>query len=234
MKVNNFNLLEISLLPLLLSYYIYLLLFSITLSIYNQLVILLLLYIIMDWICNVSIESNYIGKDIYIYIFISFNLYILSELFIFISIFYCYICTYIYTINNIQIILGYSKLGLSLFNLLLLVSSGFCISICLYSINYNNKWIYLLLSLLTCLLFSYIQKLEYLISSYTITDSIYGSYFYCLTGLHGLHMLLEEVILLLCLLKLLNKYTNNISLIVGSINLHFLDLCLLFIYFLVY
>ena len=38
--------------------------------------------------------------------------------------------------------------------------------------------------------FSYLQALEYSISSFAISDRIYGTTFYVATGFHGLHVLI--------------------------------------------
>ncbi|CAL1197817.1 unnamed protein product [Candida parapsilosis] len=38
------------------------------------------------------------------------------------------------------------------------------------------------------------QFLEYKYAGFTITDGVYGSTFYSLTGLHGLHMIMLTII----------------------------------------
>jgi cytochrome c oxidase subunit 3 len=39
-------------------------------------------------------------------------------------------------------------------------------------------------------LFLYLQLKEYTTAFFTISDSLYGSGFYCTTGLHGFHVIL--------------------------------------------
>lgn len=42
------------------------------------------------------------------------------------------------------------------------------------------------------------QAFEYVGSLFTINDSVYGSVFYSLTGLHGLHVFIGALMLLMC------------------------------------
>merc|ERR1711887_145030 len=65
----------------------------------------------------------------------------------------------------------------------------------------------LLLTLLLSSVFLLTQSLEYKLSSFTISDSVYGSIFFLATGFHGLHVLIGSVFLFvglcrLCLLQL--------------------------------
>jgi heme/copper-type cytochrome/quinol oxidase subunit 3 len=58
--------------------------------------------------------------------------------------------------------------------------------------------------------FIYSQLFEYSASSFDITDSVYGSTFYTLTGLHGLHVLVGVVFPIVCFVRLLcNHFLDN-------------------------
>jgi cytochrome c oxidase subunit 3 len=50
-------------------------------------------------------------------------------------------------------------------------------------------------------LFSGVQLLEYRTATFSINDGVYGSIFYMLTGFHGLHVLIGNVFLLVCLAR---------------------------------
>lgn len=48
------------------------------------------------------------------------------------------------------------------------------------------------------LVFTSFQGCEYTTALFTIADGIYGSTFYMITGLHGLHVLMGTMFLLVC------------------------------------
>jgi cytochrome c oxidase subunit 3 len=63
-------------------------------------------------------------------------------------------------------------------------------------------------SLLPGLFFLFIQYIEYCNATFTISDGIYGSVFYMLTGLHGFHVAMGIVGLFVNYIRLL--VFNNI------------------------
>lgn len=56
--------------------------------------------------------------------------------------------------------------------------------------------IYLQLTIILGFIFILVQLYEYKITTFTISDSIYGSYFYLLTGFHGSHVIVGIIFLL--------------------------------------
>lgn len=50
------------------------------------------------------------------------------------------------------------------------------------------------------------QLLEYLGAPYGISDGVYGSAFYMLTGLHGLHVIVGMLFLTACFVRLMQKH----------------------------
>ena len=52
-----------------------------------------------------------------------------------------------------------------------------------------------LVTILLAIVFTGLQGLEYTVSSFTISDSVYGSCFYFSTGFHGLHVLIGTAFL---------------------------------------
>jgi len=59
-------------------------------------------------------------------------------------------------------------------------------------------------------LFTAIQYYEYIVASFSINDSIFGSLFFMLTGFHGIHVLVGTIFLLVCLLRHFHlQYTIN-------------------------
>lgn len=59
----------------------------------------------------------------------------------------------------------------------------------------------MLLTLVFAGLFTYLQRIEYLHAPFTISDGVYASCFYLLTGFHGFHVLIGAVFLAVCLLR---------------------------------
>jgi len=54
------------------------------------------------------------------------------------------------------------------------------------------------------------QGWEYFVSSFTISDSAFGSSFYLATGFHGLHVLVGSVLLFVSLLRLhIGHFTSS-------------------------
>jgi cytochrome c oxidase subunit 3 len=54
----------------------------------------------------------------------------------------------------------------------------------------------LFVTILLGILFSWLQYIEYGLTTYTINDTTYGSAFFMLTGLHGFHVIVGTCLLL--------------------------------------
>jgi len=66
------------------------------------------------------------------------------------------------------------------------------------------------MTILLGIVFTSLQALEYLESSFSISDSIYGATFFVATGFHGIHVIIGTIFLSVCLLKLyLSHFTNS-------------------------
>ena len=78
---------------------------------------------------------------------------------------------------------------LPLLNTVLLLSSGFTVTYAHHSLIQGNRSgvLYgLVLTVILALIFTSLQGVEYTVSSFTLSDSTYGSCFYFGTGFHGL------------------------------------------------
>jgi heme/copper-type cytochrome/quinol oxidase subunit 3 len=56
------------------------------------------------------------------------------------------------------------------------------------------------------LLFTALQLKEYIETSFSINDSIYGSIFYIVTGFHRFHVIIGTIFVFVCLLRHLNYH----------------------------
>jgi len=82
---------------------------------------------------------------------------------------------------------------LPLLNTGLLLSSGFTVTYAHHSIiqGYRSGTIYgIALTVVLALIFTALQGVEYTVSSFTLSDSTFGSCFYFGTGFHGLHVMI--------------------------------------------
>lgn len=87
---------------------------------------------------------------------------------------------------------------LPLLNTVLLLSSGVTVTYAHHSLIQGNRkgsLDGLVLTLVLAVLFTALQVMEYLESSFTISDGIYGSCFYFATGFHGLHVIIGTAFL---------------------------------------
>jgi cytochrome c oxidase subunit 3 len=82
---------------------------------------------------------------------------------------------------------------LPLLNTVLLLSSGFTITYahhCVIQGNRSGSLDGIFLTVVLALIFTMFQGVEYTVSSFTFTDSTFGSCFYFSTGFHGLHVII--------------------------------------------
>lgn len=130
--------------------------------------------------------------------------------------------------------------GLPLLNSVLLLSSGFIITWAHHAFLKNEKnksLIGKVISIFLIVIFIGIQYVEYSTSQFTISDSVFGSVFFALTGLHGLHVKAAIVLLSIASYR---KYTDQftsehcLGLDVSILYFHFTDIVWLGLYLIVY
>src|ERR1700753_3270330 len=87
---------------------------------------------------------------------------------------------------------------LPLLNTIILLSSGVTITYAHHSLIAGNRSGALygtVFSILLGVIFTVFQGVEYSVSSFTISDGVYGSCFYFGTGFHGLHVIIGTAFL---------------------------------------
>ena len=102
---------------------------------------------------------------------------------------------------------------LPLLNTCLLLQSGVYITICHLYLKLGGTekvFMYFVYTLLCGLAFTSIQIYEYIMSSFSIADSVYGATFYMLTGFHGFHVLVGSISIFVCFLRaIVGHFTRN-------------------------
>lgn len=95
----------------------------------------------------------------------------------------------------------------------------------------------LLCTLVLAILFTAFQAYEYLNAPFTISDGIYGTTFYMLTGLHGFHVIVGTLFLAVALYRqVIHHYTNenHIGYESAAWYWHFVDVVWIFLFLAVY
>src|SRR6202046_4401751 len=101
---------------------------------------------------------------------------------------------------------------LPLLNTIILLSSGVTVTYAHHSLIEGNRSgaLYgLLYTIILACIFTAFQGIEYTVSSFTISDGIFGSCFYFGTGFHGLHVIIGTIFLIVCLIRIINYHLTN-------------------------
>lgn len=179
-----------------------------------------IVYSVYKWLREVIIEGTYKGehtKKVQENIRIGFLLFIVSEVVIFATLFYCLFFNKIIPsveTNNTLIGPGIEVIkyeSIPLFNTCLLFFGSLTCTGAQYYIIVKNKSKVIELLIITIILnviFSFLQFFEYFYSPFTLTDSFYGSIFFFLTGCHALHVIVGTLLIVAALARV-NHYSNN-------------------------
>lgn len=210
---------------------------------------ILVIFCIFQWWRDVIRERTFQGfhtNNVVIGLKLGIILFIISEIFFFISIFWCYL--HIFLSPSIEIgrlwppknIVRFNPYRIPILNTIILLSSGVSITWCHYSIIKRNKFdrfFRLLFTIILGLIFLFFQYLEYSEASFTISDSVYGSIFFISTGFHGLHVLIGTIFLIINLFRIgFDNYSlkHHFGFEAAAWYWHFVDVVWLFLYLLVY
>lgn len=251
--INPFHFVTISPWPLLrslrvlifISRFIYWIKFKLVEMIIFSLIILIL--ILVQWWRDVIREGEFQGFHSILVIKIlryRFLLFIVSELFFFISFFWSYFHIILnppFNCGNCWPPLGvipFDPYGIPLINSFILITSGITVTVCHHLILLNKSGkLYLYLTVFLGLIFTVFQVIEYYYSSFSIADSVYGSLFFIITGFHGLHVIIGSLFLIVCLYRIEdNQFLpyHHVGFEAASWYWHFVDVVWLFLYVIVY
>jgi hypothetical protein len=95
---------------------------------------------------------------------------------------------------------------------------------------------YLLFSITLGIYFLILQGFEYSTVPFHINDTVFGSSFFMLTGLHGLHVMVGILFLSICYIRIFIGLTswNNLGLHFGAWYWHFVDVVWILLYLIIY
>lgn len=257
MKNHNYHLVNLSILPFTSSISILSLLLGSVMLINKKIggIILIivsiisLLFNLYQWWIDITIESTYLGEHTKIVqrgLTIGFILFVISEICLFFSLFFAYFYNAI--IPSIEVgsiwppigVQSINYFSLPLLNTAILFFSSVTITIAHHYIVGNNKYkciLYIFITLLLGIIFTYFQYIEYKFTFYSISDSIYGSSFFILTGFHGIHVLIGTIFIIITFLRIMiNHFTidHHLGFNFSALYWHIIDLIWLFLFALIY
>jgi cytochrome c oxidase subunit 3 len=201
------------------------------------------------WFRDIISEGTYLGNHtnaVQKGLNLGVGLFIVSEALFFLAIFW----TFFHSALSPNIELGgqWPPLGvdpinpfeLPLLNTIILLSSGVTVTYAHHSLiqGKRSSALYgLIFTVLLALIFTIFQGVEYTVSSFTISDGVYGSCFYFGTGFHGFHVLIGTAFLAVGLWRLLAYHLtdhHHLGLESGILYWHFVDVVWLLLYLCIY
>nr|YP_004734365.1 cytochrome c oxidase subunit III [Sesamia inferens]AEI29241.1 cytochrome c oxidase subunit III [Sesamia inferens] len=220
--------------------------FNMNLLILGYLIVILTMY---QWWRDICREGTLQGKHTMLVIKglrWGMILFIVSEIFFFISFFWAFFHSSL--APNIEIgaiwpptsIIPFNPFQIPLLNTIILISSGVSVTWAHHAIMMNNNSQMtqgLFITIILGIYFTILQAYEYIEAPFTIADSIYGSTFFMATGFHGLHVIIGTLFLFICLIRHLNKQfssNHHFGFEAAAWYWHFVDVVWLFLYISIY
>nr|QAT19788.1 cytochrome c oxidase subunit 3 [Curculio sp. SZ-2019] len=205
--------------------------------------------IMYQWWRDIVRESTFQGKHtmkVTSGLRLGMMLFITSEVFFFIAFFWAFFHASLSPSIELGMnwppkgIKTFNPLEIPLLNTLILLSSGLSVTWTHHSMmenNYNQSFKSLSLTIMLGFYFSLLQMYEYKESPFTISDSVYGSTFFMTTGLHGIHVIIGSMFLLVCLIRLYKNHfsmTHHFGFEAAAWYWHFVDVVWLLLYISMY
>lgn len=220
---------------------------NVSILFFNSLFIVLLS--MFFWFRDIISEGTYKGNHTLAVqkgINIGVALFIISEIFFFLAIFWAFFHNALSP--DIEIgsewppkgIKAINPLELPLLNTFILLSSGVTVTYAHHALIKGKRGdsLYgLLYTIILAFIFTIFQGIEYNVSSFTISDGIFGSCFYFATGFHGIHVIIGTIFLSVGLLRVLAYHVtdnHHLGLESGILYWHFVDVVWLFLYIFIY
>lgn len=173
-----------------------------------------------------------------------FILFVISEICIFLTLFFSFFYSSIIPEVNIGGIwppIGIRTIeykSIPLINTALLFFSGISITSAQYYIKGGKEREskrYIIYTIILGTIFVYLQYIEYSLSLFSLSDSIYGSLFFSLTGFHGVHVIMGIIFIIIAYLRLpQSSISHHLNFVLSAIYYHFVDIVWIFLYAILY
>jgi len=211
--------------------------------------IILVIYSMINWWRDVIREGTFQGhhtKAVKKGLNLGVILFIISELFFFISFFWAFFHSSLspsVELGSVWPPVGIESLDtfeIPLLNTVILLLSGATITVSHHKMISGDKSmtiLYLIFTILLATLFLSCQYLEYNVAQFTIADSVFGSVFFITTGFHGFHVIIGALFLLVSLNRIINNHLtkhHHLGYEAAILYWHFVDLIWLFVFTSIY
>jgi len=209
----------------------------------------LMIYAVMLWFFDILNESMIFGKynrKLRSVIVAGFMIFLASEVFLFGGFFWAFFDRFFHTPAivggnsvpmGIELFVWYKK---PLYATLILLFSAIVFNGASYSMKWGS-WTYSVayssFGLLLGLIFLVIQVNEYKHLAFSITDTVFGSCFYLLTGFHGFHVIVGMIFLTIQHERLVGwqfSRERHLGYSLAMIYWHFVDIVWIFLFIFVY
>lgn len=137
-------------------------------------------------------------------------------------------------------IVPFDPKGIPLLNTGILLWSGCTLTLSHHGLRMGNtisKHLGLFFTILLAIQFTFYQIDEYIGSYFALSDGVYGTTFYMATGLHGLHVIIGTIFLIICAIRMLFGQftkTHHVGYEAAIWYWHFVDVVWLFLFATVY
>nr|YP_011014802.1 cytochrome c oxidase subunit III [Eusudasina nantouensis]WQB38483.1 cytochrome c oxidase subunit III [Eusudasina nantouensis] len=134
----------------------------------------------------------------------------------------------------------FNPMEVPLLNTIILLSSGITITWSHQSMldnKLNKSFKSLNLTIIMGIYFTFLQKWEYSQSTFSLSDSIYGSTFFMSTGFHGIHVIVGTMFLMTCLMRMKKLHfskNHHLGFEMAAWYWHFVDVVWLILYLMIY
>ena len=201
------------------------------------------------WFRDVIVESTYLGchtLEVQKGLIIGFILFIISEVFAFLSVFWAFFHSSLSPAIEIgsswppQGISALDPFAIPLLNTFLLLSSGAFITWGHHALIQGDRKSAIIGTFLTIVLavvFTALQYYEYTEAAFSISDSVFGTVFFASTGLHGAHVLVGCIFITIGFFRILNYHLStkhHVGFEASILYWHFVDVVWLFLFIFVY
>ena len=201
------------------------------------------------WFRDIVSEATYLGNHTLAVqrgLNMGIGLFIVSEALFFLAIFWTFFHSALSP--NVELGAEWPPMGiqainpfeLPLLNTVILLSSGVTVTYAHHSLIQGERSgaLYgLLYTILLAIVFTILQGVEYTVSSFTLSDGVFGSYFYFATGFHGIHVIVGTIFIGVGFWRLLAYHlteNHHLGLEGAILYWHFVDVVWLFLYVTVY